>query len=406
MPDVRTELDVGRAMIAGDLASPQRYGDALWLFRLRITGTKEAERRKHNEIVFRDPRVFLTDEFLERCQGLPVIIGHPPSGVLDSHEFRARVVGSIMLPYIDPDADEVWGIAKIHDAEAAEAMQKLPLSTSPAVVLRKDETKTIDLKDGKHLLIEGVPFLLDHLAIVESGVWDKGDGPNGIQVTERNVSMSDETAGSKGTELDGMLSKLDSTMTKMSDALDGLDRRLKAIEGERDRDDRRGRRDEEAGREPGKARPVVADCLDSDEKNDPAFHHKAADAQARADNAFAAFGERAPAPLQGESLWAYRRRLLRPHQKHSPRYKGAILETITDPAIMKEVEAAIYADSITAATDPENIAEGCLRMVSKRTDAGHTENRFYGHPSAWMNNFIPTRRAVTRINPKPEPRFV
>ncbi len=83
-----------------------------------------------------------------------------------------------------------------------------------------------------------------------------------------------------------------------------------------------------------------------------------------------------------------------------------MLETITDPAIMNEVELAIFAHSLAAATDPENIAEGCLRIVSKRDEAGHMINTFYGHPSAWMNAFIPTRRAVTRINPKPEPRFM
>ena len=55
---------------------------------------------------------------------------------------------------------------------------------------------------------------------------------------------------------------------------------------------------------------------------------------------------------------------------------------------------------------PENIAEGCLRIVSKRDEAGHMINKFYGHPCARMNAFIPTRRAVTRINPKPEPRFM
>ena len=56
----------------------------------------------------------MTDEFLERCNGLPVILDHPDGGNLDSKEFSERAVGSIVLPYKDEAAKEIWGIAKIY----------------------------------------------------------------------------------------------------------------------------------------------------------------------------------------------------------------------------------------------------------------------------------------------------
>jgi hypothetical protein len=40
------------------------------------------------------------------------------------------------------------------------------------------------LEDGSVLLIEGKPSLLDHVAICELGVWDKGKDPEGIIVAD------------------------------------------------------------------------------------------------------------------------------------------------------------------------------------------------------------------------------
>jgi hypothetical protein len=341
-----------------------------------------------------------------------VILQHPPNKTLTSEEFAKRIVGTIMLPYIR--GDEVWGIAKILDAEAADAMQSLPLSTSPSVIIKKSESRSTEMKDGRTLLIEGEPYLIDHLAVVPSGVWDRGEGPNGIEITERNNMSDEQNSGKEGRELDKLLSKVDSAMTKfgdvasaLADRMDKFGERLDALERERDeRDDGRrdrrdrARRDEDSRerREPGEAKPVVADCT---EERDPAYHNRMTDAQAKADAAYSCWGQRAPKYLQGESLSSYRRRLLGPHQRHSKKFQNAILETITDASIMNEIEAAIYADSMTAATSPEAIGPGLLRMVSERTDAGHTINRFYGDPACWMENFMGGRRKyITGINPK------
>lgn len=174
------ELGVARAMRDDELHGPQDYENIV-LFPLRITGTGVAFRHKWGEYVQRDPALYLNDDFLARCNGLPVIMEHPKTSVLNTEEFKDRVIGTIMLPYIR--GDEVWGIAKIYDATAAQMMKDEQLSTSPAVVWRDPDVNTkAESEDGEPILIEGPPSLLDHLAVCRVGVWDKGGEPSGVEL--------------------------------------------------------------------------------------------------------------------------------------------------------------------------------------------------------------------------------
>ena len=415
MSDMRTELDVARGIRDGKLPSPQLFGDNLRLFAMRVTGTGNAYRRALDEAVYRNPKTFLTEDFLERCQGLPVIVQHPEKRVLNSEEFAKRVIGSIMLPYIK--GDEVWGIARIYDAEAAEAIQAMALSTSPSVVIKRNESRASETESGRPLLVEGEPYLLDHLAIVNAGVWDKGDNPNGIEITERNDAMSDESGGSKEVEFDKMLSKLDDCIGKMDAVANSLGQRMDAMDARMDavvRSDKKredGKRvdrdndefEDQPGRQPGEAKQVVADgCRRDDDAWQPdgsELREAFADAQSKADNALAEWGARAPAPLAGESFRRYRERLLRPLQKYSQVYKDVDLRNFPEVAF-GEAEKAVYADAAIAATRDDLVPEGALRAVTKTLPNGSKETRFFGHPSAWMNHFIPTRRALVRLNPQ------
>ena len=190
----KTETDVAKLMSQGILASPQMYAN-IGLFAIRITGTGLAYRSSIKENVWRDPSLYLNEQFLERCNGLAVIMDHPDTQVLTTEEFKNRAVGSIMLPYIQED--EVWGIAKIYDQEAIKEICEGEISTSPAVVF--DNTAgniTLTTENGEPLLIEGVPFLLDHIAIVtkargSKGVWDKGGDATGVLLTNNEVSEND-----------------------------------------------------------------------------------------------------------------------------------------------------------------------------------------------------------------------
>ena len=174
------ELQIAKAMVAGDLTSPQFYHN-IGFFAIRIFGTGVAYRVGEDEYTYRSPDVFLTDEFVERCNGLPVIWEHPETDkpTLTSDEFADRVVGTIILPYIS--GDEIWGIAKIYDDIAKSVMENEQVSTSPSVVFRGGlKNKTIELDNGDRILVEGAPDLLDHLAICEQGVWDKAESPSGV----------------------------------------------------------------------------------------------------------------------------------------------------------------------------------------------------------------------------------
>lgn len=256
------ETQVAQAIAAGELTSPQQFANS-WFFALRISGTGTAFRKALDEYVYRRPENYLTPEFLARCNGLPVIIEHPAKQMLDSKEFAERIIGMIVLPYIgaegiiDPEGDEVWGIARVLDQEAAQYLCENVASTSPAVVFSAaSENEKVKLSDGKHLLIEGKPSLLDHLAVAALGVWDKGGPPAGVEsTTAKELVMADEEKkveeekrDDADEKLDKMLSKLDSMHTRM-DGIEARQARHDAEEAEEREREEKERHDAEEAEE-------------------------------------------------------------------------------------------------------------------------------------------------------------
>lgn len=185
----QTDYDVAKAIRDGKLQSPQKFGE-FWLFDLRITGSGAAYRSSIDEYTFRDPAVWLTDDFVERCNGLAVIFEHPEEAGLNSDEYRNRSIGSVVLPYVK--GDEVWGVAKIFDEAGATLMQTTHRSTSPGVLTGANNAQ-VKMPDGEIVLNENAPVVLDHVAVCESGVWDKGGHATGI----RNDAMADKKEGEK-----------------------------------------------------------------------------------------------------------------------------------------------------------------------------------------------------------------
>jgi hypothetical protein len=163
------ELTIAEMIRDGELTSPQHYHNMM-LFLIRITGTGVSYRPTLNEYVYRKPEHYLTERFLQRCNGLPVIWQHPDKTMLTSDEFNDRVVGTTFLPFIR--GDEVWAVVKIFDAGAIQSLQETQMSTSPAVLLEQGSI-TKKLPDGTKLLVEEKASLLDHIAICSEGVWDK-----------------------------------------------------------------------------------------------------------------------------------------------------------------------------------------------------------------------------------------
>lgn len=206
------ELDFARALRDGELASPHRYRN-VWLFDLRITGTGSAYRSakkdsetgkviRGEEFTWREPAMYLNDDFVERCNGLAVLWEHTSTAMLNSEEYHNRNIGSIMLPYIK--GDEVWGVAKIYDEPAALMMSPpRQMSTSPGVILSAGTPGDVPaLDDGTKILVETTPALLDHLAICERGVWDKAESARGVNITGEQIVTDEEREAAEKAKAD------------------------------------------------------------------------------------------------------------------------------------------------------------------------------------------------------------
>lgn len=305
------ELDVAKAIAAGELTSPQKYANG-WLFALRVTGTGTSYRSQLKEYVWRDPNLYMNEHFRERCYGLPVIIEHPDALMLNSEEYRKRNVGMVVYPYLKKEDNEVWGIARILDQPTAQYMRDHDLSTSPAVVFKESDGNVKEkLSDGQHLLIEGKPSLLDHLAICEEGVWDKGGPPAGVTVAsgtsksnEEDI-MADTEKTKREEELESELDALrkdmarkdadqGETLDKLLSELDAANKRMDAMEarkGDAEEDSERDERQAEelkklAEEEEEEAKEAEEADVEDDSKRDAA-RKRYADAKKRFDEAHA-----------------------------------------------------------------------------------------------------------------------
>jgi len=129
-----------------------------------------------------------------------------------------------------------------------------------------------------------------------------------------------------------------------------------------------------------------------------ADYAKMADAQAKADSVYQAFGDAAPRPLQGENLTAYRRRLAKGLQSYSAQLKEVNLSAIKDPAAFNFMEGQIYSDAMAAALTPRDLPLGQLREIKRRDSTGRQISEFVGQPISWLSQFTGHRRRVSAFN--------
>lgn len=209
-----------------------------------MTGTGAAYRDAIDEYAFRDPEKWLTPAFIERASSVPVIFGHPEKSGLNSDEYRERSIGNMVLSY--RKGDEVWGVAKIFDEDAAHLMQKTHTSTSPGVTTSKGSISSLT-DNGTKVLDENLPLILDHLAVCEQGVWDKGKEPSGIRLDavgpkEQSVTKEEEEKLAK--ERDDARSRADSAEARLREYED----KAKKDSEEKEKADKAKRDSEESER--------------------------------------------------------------------------------------------------------------------------------------------------------------
>jgi 8-oxo-dGTP pyrophosphatase MutT (NUDIX family) len=236
------ELDIARVIRDGELVGPHHYKN-VWLFDLRITGTGSAYRSakrdpktnkviREGEYTWRDPSIYLNDDFVERCNGLAVLWEHTSTAMLNTDEYHNRNIGSIMLPYIK--GDEVWGVAKIYDEPAALMMSPpRQMSTSPGVILSGGVPGRFEThEDGTKILVESTPSLLDHLAICERGVWDKAESARGVNITGEQI-VADESEDPKKIEAEAAEKKAEAKEIEAKDRKDAEEAEKEKAEKDR-----------------------------------------------------------------------------------------------------------------------------------------------------------------------------
>ena len=191
-------------LINGTLKSPQIYEESFYI-KLRITGTGITERYKEDEngnvifdeenkpVTYKIDRLeedFLSNKFLEACIGIPVLIEHPDSKLLNGENYKNHVVGTIVAAYIKKEVKEVWGIARIYDPEVLKLINEGLKSTSPAI-------KTSNIENGSEIVQEKFEYI-DHLALVVDGYWDNySEKAIQIDSLKRIVPNSNENLNTK-----------------------------------------------------------------------------------------------------------------------------------------------------------------------------------------------------------------
>ncbi|RDT12944.1 NUDIX hydrolase [Enterobacter roggenkampii] len=419
------ETEVAALIADGTLSSPQFFIN-MWMFAIRVTGTGVTWRSADQQMAFRNPDDYLTPEFLQRVAGVPLIWLHPEKNKLDSDEFAKRVIGTLTNSWV-ADNGEVWAIARVYDAEAAEIMATRQLSTSPTVTFSEMQDSIIKI-DGQPLLVEGSPVLLDHVAICEQGVWDKLLAPTGVKsdsipneaekmdeekivalinkaIDARMAKADSEAADLKAkadAEEAAKKEKADAEAKEAEEAKAKADAEEKAAKEKADAEAKEKADAEEAERmakekADSELRQQIADLrsripteLSDEERNE------VADAQVKADSVFSCLGKRAPVPLSGEKPLAYRRRLMIQLQEHSPDFKSVDLSSIADSALLSVAEKTIYADAQKSAS--LSVGPGMLREIKRADATGRQISTFEGDPAATWAPFQSGKRQVTSFN--------
>ena len=112
MAPMPTELQIAQLIAAGELPSPTSFFNSS-LYALRFTGCGVAWRASRKEFVYRCPDIWLSDAMVERIRGVPVVDGHPPSGVIEPD---TAIIGVVVLGFVEQEV-EAELVARIVERE-------------------------------------------------------------------------------------------------------------------------------------------------------------------------------------------------------------------------------------------------------------------------------------------------
>lgn len=274
------------------------------------------------------------------------------------------------------------------DADAGEKLDKL-LSALDSMAKRMDALEAGEEKKADDEMCDDAG---DGASTLAGGEEDRREGGPERVVADKRKDESEEVEAKKADDDD------DDDAKKSDDDDDYAKKADKARRDAEEEEKEKMRKDSEEI-----ARRIADVESRLPKRMSDADYAAMADAQARADAVYSAFGDRAPRALEGETPLAYRRRLAKGIQQHSPKWKKSDLALIAsvDSAAFAEIENDIYADALVSAKSPADIPFGELRAVN-RVDSvtGHRMTEFYGEPRSWMARFSTGRRKA-KLNLSP-----
>jgi len=125
---------------------------------------------------------------------------------------------------------------------------------------------------------------------------------------------------------------------------------------------------EEAKADAASVRQMIADLQSQLPKQISDQDYAAlADAQAKADRTYQAFGDSAPRPLNGETVAGYEKRVINDLKRHSARWKDADIYALQD-SVLQIAKSDVYSDAMAAARRPSDLGPGMLRPVYKTNE--------------------------------------
>lgn len=179
---------------------------------MRLSGLGIVERPNSDNgsvsLYDRDKDAFCDVSFMKLYANLPICITHPKienEPQLLGFDFAELIVGNTIHSFLKDN--EIWVIAKIWNREVLQLLQKNDFSTSPHFI---SETQKTILENGDIVLKEK-PLIINHLAIVENGFWDKKSQNKSILIQGENMVNETES------KADNTESKIDSEVESNSD---------------------------------------------------------------------------------------------------------------------------------------------------------------------------------------------
>lgn len=124
----------------------------------------------------------------------------------------------------------------------------------------------------------------------------------------------------------------------------------------------------------------------------PANLDALADAQAKADGAYSALGQRATGPMFGETLINYNIRLHRGLQEHSPKWKSVDLRLLAqDHKALNNVCDEIRSDAVASSMNFDKAPEFVHREITQTSPTGHKMTSFVGRGTMFKQLTRPVR---------------